>query len=332
MCSTRHAVALAGFLLCASTVMTRDAQLVRALGAGVIAVYVALTLAGQSLFVTKTLVVPLIVVYGCLARDRVGFLRDWLPFITAVVLFDALRGAIFVLIQHDLRPVFQDYVIATERVLTGTPALAVPLQAHWRTPLLDRAFVALHGSHFLLFLLFGLALWHQRREAFAGYRTAMIAVMYTGLILYFAVPTVPPWLAARTGAIPDIVPITHEVYTMRVPAAFITALDTNPVAAMPSLHAAFPAVCAIFAWSAFGRLAGVALAAYAGAMGLGLMYLGEHYLLDVLGGFALAGAACYALRTSRATAQVTLPRAVAHGALKVALTLAIGLATAALRL
>ena len=327
-----RAYALAGFLLSASSVMGRDARLVGALGAGVIAVYVALTLAGQSLFVTKTVIVPIVVAYGCVATDRVAFLRDWLPFITAVVLFDALRGAIFVLIQHDVRPVFQDYVIAIERLLTGTPALAAPLQAHWRTPLLDRTFVALHGSHFLLFLLFGLALWHRRRAAFAGYRTAMIAVMYTGLILYFAVPTVPPWLAARTGAIADVVPITHEVYTLRVPEAFIAALDTNPVAAMPSLHAAFPAVCAIFAWSAFGRVAGAALAAYAGLMGLGLMYLGEHYLLDVLAGFALAAVASYALQASPGAAQVTLPRAVAHGALKVALTLAIGLATAALRL
>jgi len=156
--------------------------------------------------------------------------------------------------------------------------------------------------------------------------------MYVGLIGYFLVPTVPPWLAVETGAISGVVPIAHDVYHLRLPAVLVTALDTNPVAAMPSLHAAFPATCALFAWSHFGRAAGAAMAAYALLMGAGLVYLGEHYLADVLAGFVLAGGAYYAAQSRPEIGCVTLPRAVAHGGLKVALTLLIGLAAAAFRL
>jgi hypothetical protein len=253
-----------------------------------IAAYVALAAAGQAVFVTKTLVLPLVVTYGVLQRDRHIFLRDWVPYIGATLLFDAVRGLIFALVEEGWRPVYYAYVIALELNLTGTFALGLPLQWNWRSPFLDQLFVAWHGTHFLVFLLFGLIVWHYRRADFWRYRATCLGVMYVGLLGYFLVPTVPPWLAAQQGMLPKLAAVSHEVYARGIPPVFLAALDTNPVAAMPSLHTAFPAACTVLAWYLFGSWAGITFSLYTIIQAIGIIYLGEHYLVDVLAGGALA--------------------------------------------
>jgi membrane-associated phospholipid phosphatase len=99
----------------------------------------------------------------------------------------------------------------------------------------------------------------------------------------------PPWLAAQQGAIPPLVAISHEVYANGIPPVVLHALDTNPVAAMPSLHMAFPTVCTILVWRLWGIRAGAPMLLYTVLQGIGIIYLGEHYLVDVLAGVALAG-------------------------------------------
>ncbi|MGZ6313947.1 MAG: phosphatase PAP2 family protein, partial [Candidatus Limnocylindrales bacterium] len=63
-------------------------------------------------------------------------------------------------------------------------------------------------------------------------------------------------------------------------------LGGNPLAAMPSLHFA-TSVMAAHLLSETGPVAGGLAWAYAGTLGLALVYLGEHYVADLLGGLAL---------------------------------------------
>ena len=60
----------------------------------------------------------------------------------------------------------------------------------------------------------------------------------------------------------------------------------NPVAAVPSLHAAYTLLFSIFLWRLVPRWARVLLAAYPPAMAFALVYTGEHYLVDILLGWA----------------------------------------------
>jgi membrane-associated phospholipid phosphatase len=62
----------------------------------------------------------------------------------------------------------------------------------------------------------------------------------------------------------------------------------NTVAAMPSLHAAYPMMLLLFFWHA-GRAVRVGLAAYTLAMGYALVYGGEHFVTDILAGWLMAG-------------------------------------------
>ena len=65
------------------------------------------------------------------------------------------------------------------------------------------------------------------------------------------------------------------------------SLEGNPFAAMPSLHFG-TSVMAARVLSIVGRRSGALGCAYALTLGFGLVYLGEHYVVDLVGGAALA--------------------------------------------
>jgi membrane-associated phospholipid phosphatase len=88
---------------------------------------------------------------------------------------------------------------------------------------------------------------------------------------------------------------------------------------MPSLHAAFPLACALIGWHAFGRVVGTALLMYAAAAMTAVMYLGDHYAVDVVAGAALAAAAVSVSGRVPAT-EWSLRRSVAMSGSAVALT------------
>ena len=64
-------------------------------------------------------------------------------------------------------------------------------------------------------------------------------------------------------------------------------LGGNPLAAMPSLHFA-TSVMAAHLLAETGPVAGALGWAYAGTLGVALVYLGEHYVVDLAAGLALA--------------------------------------------
>lgn len=101
-----------------------------------------------------------------------------------------------------------------------------------------------------------------------------------------------PWWAGKHGRL-DARRITVDV-SKRLPMVPEQNEDDdyhqgNPWASTPSQHAASAAMLAAIASEIDGRV-GSAAWAYAAALGLALIYLGEHYLVDVLGGAALAAA------------------------------------------
>ena len=131
------------------------------------------------------------------------------------------------------------------------------------------------------------------------------AVFDLGLVGYFAVPTAPPWWAAEQGRIPGMRRIMVEVGERvwgRLWSPLYGFLGGNPLAAMPSLHFATSVMAAHDACrGGTGRRAPLGWT-YAGTLGFALVYLGEHYVVDLVAGAALAEA----VRAGRA--RVWLPR------------------------
>jgi membrane-associated phospholipid phosphatase len=125
----------------------------------------------------------------------------------------------------------------------------------------------------------------------------MYAVFDVGAVFYWAIPTAPPWWAAAHGELDDAVG-THarrmmleygEQFWGDSWGALVDVLGGNPLAAMPSLHFA-TSVTAAHLLSEVGPVSGTIGWTYALMLGLALVYLGEHYAVDLLGGLALAEA------------------------------------------
>jgi membrane-associated phospholipid phosphatase len=70
-------------------------------------------------------------------------------------------------------------------------------------------------------------------------------------------------------------------------AALYDVLGGNPLAAMPSLHFA-TSLMGAHLLSEVGPVAGALGWAYVATLGLALVYLGEHYAIDLVAGGALA--------------------------------------------
>jgi membrane-associated phospholipid phosphatase len=77
---------------------------------------------------------------------------------------------------------------------------------------------------------------------------------------------------------------------------------TDPVAAMPSLHAGAALLVAAFLRPAASTQWRGALLAYVALMALALVYTGEHYAVDVVAGWLTAGIAAATRGRGRVTA------------------------------
>jgi membrane-associated phospholipid phosphatase len=184
------------------------------------------------------------------------------------------------------------YVIDWEKAVCAGYVLPVLVQ-EWRALLpdpapVDKLFTLVHGSHFAFFLVFGMAVWFLRGPEFRKYALAITLLIYAALIGYLLVPTVPPWMAARDFALlPYIHHVTASIYNLEVP-TLQEVFDINPIAAMPSLHMGVPTLCALIGLYHFGRAAWF-MPVYAFTVGFAIIYLGEHYFVDVVAGALLAG-------------------------------------------
>jgi membrane-associated phospholipid phosphatase len=139
-----------------------------------------------------------------------------------------------------------------------------------------------HGT--LLYMLV------RHRDRFPRSAVLMSACFDLGCVVYWLVPTAPPWYAGANGQMPPVRRIMAEAgerFWRRLWHPLYHSLQGNPFAAMPSLHFG-TSVMAARILSQVGRGHAAAGWAYALTLGFGLVYLGEHYVIDLLAGLALA--------------------------------------------
>jgi hypothetical protein len=191
------------------------------------------------------------------------------------------------------------YPVRADRLLGGGTTPTLRLQRSLGTPGTFRAWEKLLiWSHWLWFAfphgtVVYLLLRHPERVANGAGR--IYATFDLGLIGYWAVPTAPPWYASAEGLMED--GRTPELRRMMVEygehfwrsgwAPLYGVLGGNPLAAMPSLHFA-TSVSAAHVLSETGSVAGRLGWSYAILLGVALVYLGEHYVVDLAAGLALA--------------------------------------------
>jgi membrane-associated phospholipid phosphatase len=167
-----------------------------------------------------------------------------------------------------------------------------PLHTHWW----DYLSVAVYATHFFAWVTTAALLWHFNRDAFKRFVPQLLILTGLGFATYVLYPAVPPWLANFQGhldGVTRIVPAMWNVSGVHTAAALFESGNhySNDVAAVPSLHAGYACLIGLFLWPMAGPRVRVLLAAYVLMMGFALVYLGEHFLIDVFLGWLYAGAA-----------------------------------------
>ncbi len=211
-----------------------------------------------------------------------------------------------------------DYPITIDRMLGLGMLPSQRLQETFSSPgRINNFEKVLAWSHWLWFAVPHAAVAYtalRRPERLPAAAARMYAVFDVGAAVYWLVPTAPPWWASAHGRISELedgVEVNEFGHREdhgdgRLPVrrmmleygenfwgnrwnGLYDALGGNPLAAMPSLHFATSLMAARLL-AEVDPVAGLVGWSYAATLGLALVYLGEHYAVDLLAGATLAEA------------------------------------------
>jgi membrane-associated phospholipid phosphatase len=162
-----------------------------------------------------------------------------------------------------------------------------------RVATVDRFLTWVHWLWFLEPYIALLLILTRHNDRFPRSARQLAAVFDIGCAIYFLAPTAPPWWASEQGLTDEevrriMVEAGEKTWGSAWPAMY-DALGGNPWAAMPSLHFATAVMAALLLAEA-GGAEGAAGWSYAVALGFSLVYLGEHYVTDLIAGAALVAA------------------------------------------
>jgi hypothetical protein len=156
---------------------------------------------------------------------------------------------------------------------------------------LQRAFLALPNlvaalnlfyfiGHFLITAVFFFWLYHRSRQGFRSFRDGFLAATAIAVLIHWLYPTAPP----RLVGLEDTLLVLSGI---DIGSPTSSALS-NPVAAVPSLHAAYALGVGIgifrYAHSHLIRIAGVI---YPPLVVLTIVVTGNHFVLDAIAGMAV---------------------------------------------
>ena len=201
------------------------------------------------------------------------------------------------------------YPIKLDRLIGAGELPNVRLQRAFsregRVTMLDRALSVIHWAWFMEPHAALLFVQTRHPDRFARAARQLAATYDLGCAIYFAVPTAPPWWSAENGYIgPEVERVAAEVAEADAPQIrrimvdageqlwrrawdpLYESFNSNPWAAMPSLHFATSLMAAI-QLAEIGPGPGAFGWGYAGTLAFALVYLGEHYVTDLLAGGAL---------------------------------------------
>jgi hypothetical protein len=253
-------------------------------------VVLLLVIAVRRVFLTPDVVFLLLLIVFVTYGSGLEFIKRFSPFVALLASYDALRGLVPLVSTH----VHYTQMITFDRWVGFGQLPTIWLQhalhagrLHWY----DLAFYGLYLMHFASPVLIGVLVWRLREPSYWRYMWSFVLVSYAAFATFVVFPAAPPWMAARDHFIPAIQPVSDQVWNALAVHSVPNLYDKfapNQVAAVPSLHSAYPLLVALFIAKLFGRRWGAVAMVYPIGVWFGVVYLGEHYVFDVLGGILYA--------------------------------------------
>lgn len=224
------------------------------------------------------------------------FIHDFSPFIILLLVYDGLRG-----FADELGQRVNFYqMIDFDKALGGGTIPTIHFQNWLYNGSLQWYDFYLYGLYLIHFAApIGLAvlIWKTKPQEYWRFVTGFLLLSYLGFLTFMIFPAAPPWMAAQLGMIPDIARFSDEIWKALGAHGFpniYSQINPNPVAAVPSLHVAYPTLFTLYVWRIWGAKFGGPMLIYPLSVMFGVVYLGEHYVYDVIAG-ALFAAGSFAL-------------------------------------
>jgi hypothetical protein len=211
-------------------------------------------------------------VFMCL-KQAVAMLKHLLPFVAVILVYESFRSVANKLNTH------VNYLFAPtiDKFMFGNLPTVYLQNWMWRGHVqwYDFVFYLAYMLHFIIPIALAILIWKTREKYYWRVVTTYIVTAFAAFITFFLFPAAPPWMAAQSHYIQPITRISSDVWFALGLADFPSVynhLSPNPVAAIPSLHAAWATLFVIFIYN-------------------GTVYQGEHYAFDELAGIVYAFAA-----------------------------------------
>ena len=219
-------------------------------------------------------------IYAAYSKRSKHFVKDWLPFLTIFVSYQAMYSLVGAVagIVHVSEP-----IVAEPQLFGSIPTMT--LQQLYRRPILDYMGAFFYSIHFFAPTIFGFFLWKNAAKYYYKYTIALAILTYSALVTFLVFPVAPPWyeMTGVTRVLFDVdaslgVPVYRTVYNF---------LQPNQFAAFPSLHSALPWLIALYALK-IEKIKAFPILVFPFGVWFSAVYLGEHYIVNVLGGITYA--------------------------------------------
>lgn len=248
----------------------------------------------RSIWTPDTLFIALLAIFIVLGQARTFIVR-FAPFVLLLLAYDSFRG-----IADDLNTYVNFWpMIDFDRAVFGGVLPTTTLQEWWWHGSLswyDFYFYFLYAIHFVMPVALAVLIWKLKPKMYWEFVIAIVALSFMAFITYIVFPAAPPWMASELGYIEPIHRISSDIWAAMGFENFsklYSELSPNPVAAVPSLHSAYPLLFVLYMWRLFSVRKTWWLLAYPVSMWIGVVYLGEHYVIDFILGALYTVAAYY---------------------------------------
>lgn len=141
-----------------------------------------------------------------------------------------------------------------------------------------------YGLYVFLVLIAIVLFWFTSRTVYHSYTHSMVLTSYLALVTFVMVPSAPPWIAGTTNN------LLTSGYSMLPPwlsaiQKALLSVESDKFAAFPSLHVAYATIFSLYAIKLNWKYGVIAIPLLIGVY-FAVIYLGQHYVIDLVGGAA----------------------------------------------
>jgi len=144
-----------------------------------------------------------------------------------------------------------------------------------------------YSLHFIIPTAFGFMLWKFYPKNYWRYSLALAISTYSALVTFLVYPVAPPWFGVNATRI--LFSLDHNLGAP-VYRTIFDYFQPNPFAAFPSLHATYPWLISLYAFK-LGKTKALPVLLLPLGVWFSAVYLGEHYVVDLIGGVIYASLA-----------------------------------------